>query len=231
MEGIELFSRAWFSALLSIILIDLLLAGDNAVVIGMAARNLPKRLQTKAVIFGTFGAVAVRIVGGVFAVALLRIPYIALVGGVILLWVAHKLVSEDEGSRHKGVAPATSMGGAIRTIIVADAVMGIDNVLAIAAAARGEPMLVALGVLISIPMVMWGSFLVVSLLKRWPWLVWAGSALLGYISAALILHDPVLADWSRGEGRLISHAICAATAAFFFAYGWWLNRRRPAASG
>lgn len=229
MEEIELFSRAWFSALLSIIFIDLLLAGDNAMVIGMAARNLPERLQARAVIFGTFGAVAVRIIGGVFMVALLKIPYVALGGGLILLWIAHKLVSEDDQGRHQGVAAGASLFAAIRTIIIADAVMGIDNVVAIAAAARGEPVLVALGVIISIPLVMWGSFLVVSLLKRWPWLAWAGSALLGYIAVSLILHDPLLADWSSGDGRNLSLAIYAAAVLFFFAYGWWRHRRRAAA--
>ena len=231
MEELELFSRAWFSALLSIVFIDLLLAGDNAVVIGMAARNLPAHLQKKAVIFGTFGAVAVRIIGGVFAVVLLKVPYVALIGGLVLLWIAHRLLSEDGSNRHQGLAPAASMAGAIRTIVIADAVMGIDNVLAIAAAARGEAVLVALGVLISIPLVMWGSFMVVSLLKRWPWLVWAGGALLGYIAATLILHDPLLAAWSSGRDAMVSHAIYAAVALFFFGYGWLLHRRKAAAAG
>ncbi|MCY4325835.1 MAG: TerC family protein [Betaproteobacteria bacterium] len=226
----ELFSRVWFSALLSIVFIDLLLAGDNAVVIGMAASSLPERLQKKAVIFGTIGAVAVRVIGGVFAVYLLQIPYVALVGGLVLLWIAHKLVSDDGAAKHKGVAPAANLAGAIRTIVIADAAMGIDNVLAIAAAARGDASLVALGVLISIPMVMWGSFMVVSLLKRWPWLAWAGAALLGYIAVSLIIKDPLIADRFTDISIFVSYALYALAASFFFCYGWFNHRRRKDAA-
>ncbi len=226
MTGIELFSQAWFSALLSIIIIDLLLAGDNAIVIALAARNLPQRVQTKAVVFGTFGAVAIRIVGGIFAVFLLQIPYVALVGGVLLLWIAHTLVAEDNAGKHEGVKPATSLAGAIRTIIIADAVMGLDNVVAIAAAAKGEVVLVALGVLISIPIVMWGSLFVLKLLQRWPWLTWAGSALLGYIAVTLIFSDPLLTEWAAGPGRTAALILTAVGTLAFFAEGWWLDRRR-----
>src|SRR6476661_2368401 len=168
----ELFSTPWWSALLAIVLIDLVLAGDNAIVIALAARNLPRALRTRAVIWGTVGAIAVRSVMTVGVVWLLQIPGLMLVGGLGLLWIAYRLlVPSDDGDAH-GPA-ATTFWGAMKTIVVADALMGIDNVLGVAGAAHGAFDLVVIGLLISVPIVVWGSTLVLRWVERWPFITYA----------------------------------------------------------
>ncbi|TXK90456.1 YjbE family putative metal transport protein, partial [Parageobacillus sp. SY1] len=144
----ELFSMEFLSALLSIIIIDLVLAGDNAIVIGLAARNLPKHQQKKAVIWGTVGAVVIRALSTLFVVWLLKVPGLLLIGGILLVWIAYKLLVEEKGHDVEAVG---SLWEAIRTIIIADALMGLDNVLAVAGAAHGSFLLVILGLLISVP--------------------------------------------------------------------------------
>src|SRR5690606_20449728 len=151
----EFLSAEFFSALLIIIAIDLVLAGDNAIVIGLAARNLPKEQQKKAIIWGTVGAVVIRAAATLAVVWLLEIPGLLLVGGLFLLWIAFKLLVEDKD--HDNVKAGASLGAAIRTIIIADAVMGIDNVLAVAGAAHGSYGLVIAGLIISVPIMVWGS--------------------------------------------------------------------------
>ena len=163
----ELFSMPWWSALLAIILIDLVLAGDNAIVIALAARNLPPEHQNKAILWGTVGAIVIRSAMTVGVVWLLKIPGLMLVGGLGLLWIAYKLITDTSEDEHQG-GTATTFWGAMKTIIVADALMGVDNVLGVAGAANGDFTLVVIGLLISIPIVVLGSKLVLQLVEKWP---------------------------------------------------------------
>jgi len=181
-------------ALAAIVLIDLLLAGDNAIVIALAARNLPQRLQRRAIVWGTAGAVAVRASLTVGVLWLLQIPGLMLAGGVLLVWIAYRLlVPGDNGEAHE-VAPAASFWTAMRTIVIADAVMGLDNVLGVAGAAQGSALLVVLGLLISIPIMVCGSTLVLRLLERMPFLVYLGGAVLAWTAAKMILGEPRIAE-------------------------------------
>jgi len=189
----ELFSSAWFSALGAIILIDLVLAGDNALVIGLAARNVPPEMQKKVVLWGTVGAIAIRAVLTMVVVYLLKIPGFLVVGGVALVYIGWKL-TQDNGGDHE-VKAATSVRGAVQTIIVADAVMGVDNVLAVGGAAHGSMLLVFIGLAVSIPIVVWGSTLVLKLVERFPAIVWIGAGVLGWTAVKMILTEPLLAPW------------------------------------
>lgn len=183
----ELFSVEFFSALLTIVFIDLILAGDNAIVIGLAARNLPKEQQKKAVIWGTVGAVGIRVIATLLVVQLLNVPWLNLVGGLLLVWIAYKLLVQEDA--HDGIKPGNTLWQSIRTIIIADAAMGIDNVIAVAGAAHGDTLLVVLGLIISVPVVVWGSTLFIKLINRYEWIVYVGSAVLAYTAAKMITHE------------------------------------------
>lgn len=186
----DIFEVSFWTSLLSIIMIDLVLAGDNAIVIGLAARNLPKQDQKKVIILGTAGAILIRILATIFVVKLLAIPGLHLIGGIVLVWIAIKLVSE--GNDEHNIKAGVSVWAAVRTIIIADAAMGIDNVLAVAGAAEGHIGLVILGLLISIPVVVWGSTLVIKLMDRFPWVIVIGSAILGWTAAKMIVGEGFL---------------------------------------
>ncbi|WP_333846231.1 TerC family protein [Limnohabitans sp.] len=190
----ELFSLPWWSALLAIILIDLVLAGDNAIVIALAARKLPPDLQKKAIIWGTVGAIGVRSLMTFAVVWLLQIPGLMLVGGLGLLWIAFNLINSDADEDHGDVA-ASTFWGAMKTIVVADALMGIDNVLGVAGAASGSFELVALGLMISIPIVMFGSQLVLKLVARWPIIIPLGGAVLAFTSAQMVVNESLFKDF------------------------------------
>lgn len=190
----DLFSPAWLSALASIIVIDLLLAGDNAIVIGLAARNVPASMQRKVILWGTVGAIAVRALLTVFVVWLLKIPGFLLAGGVALIWIGWKLTRGDGGpSDEPSVAAHGTVAGAIRTIVIADAVMGVDNVLAVGGAAHGSFLLVVIGLMVSIPIVIWGSTLVLKWVERVPALLWLGAGVLGFTAAKMIASEALLA--------------------------------------
>lgn len=177
--------------LLQIIVIDLLLGGDNAVVIAMACRKLPPHQRNKAIVIGTIGAIVARVVLLIVAVSLLNLPYLKLVGGLLLLWIGIKLVAnEDEESEIKG---ATSLWKTAMTIVVADVVMSLDNVLAVAAAGKGNFLVVALGVVISIPIIVAGSKLVLAIINRFPAVVMLGGALIGWIAGSMLVEDPAIA--------------------------------------
>jgi len=186
----------FFVALFGIVVADLVLAGDNAVVIALAARNLPKDLRRKAVFWGATAAIALRTVLTVGAVFILgkELPFVMLIGGLALLWIAWKLAVEEEGD-HEGIDKATTMRGAIRTILVADVVMSIDNVLAVAAFAKDDAWLVVFGLLISIPIIMGGASFLLRVIDRFPIIVWAGAALIAYVGFELVFVDPVVHDW------------------------------------
>jgi len=180
--------------LLEIIWINLLLSGDNAVVIALACRSLPDRQRMWGILLGSGAAVMLRAVFTLLVVELLDWPFVKLAGGLLLAWIAIKLTSEDAPHK-KQVSPAISLGSAIRIIVVADAVMSLDNMMAIAAAARGSELLILFGLALSIPLIIFGSTLVVALIQRFPALVWAGAAMLGWIAVDLLCDDPVLASW------------------------------------
>ncbi|GEN35657.1 TerC family protein [Aneurinibacillus danicus] len=189
----EFFSMEFFSALLAILVIDLVLAGDNAIVIGMAARRLPKEQQKKVIIWGTVGAIVIRMIATLIVVWLLEIPGLLLIGGFLLVWIAYKLLTEEKSHDH--IKAEESLWAAIRTIIIADAVMGLDNVLAVAGAAHGSFLLVALGLLISVPIVVWGSTLIIGWLERFPSLIYVGAGVLAWTAAKMIVDEPFIAGY------------------------------------
>lgn len=184
----ELFSSAFWSALMSIIIIDLVLAGDNAIVIGMAARNLPKQLQMRAILWGTAGAIGIRILATVIVVWLLKIPGLLFLGGLLLIWIAYKLLVQKKDHIH--VEAGGNIWTAIRTIVVADAVMGLDNVLAIAGAAHGSVVLVISGLLISVPIVVWCSTLIIKWIERYPFIIYIGAGVLAFTAGKMITGEP-----------------------------------------
>jgi YjbE family integral membrane protein len=189
----ELWSAAWFSALMSIVLIDLVLAGDNAIVIGLAARNVPAHLQRRVILWGTAGAIIVRALLTGVVVWLLKIPGFLLVGGLALVYIGWKLTREED--KGHAIEAKASFRAAVQTIVVADAVMGVDNVLAVGGAAHGSWLLVIIGLVISIPIVVWGSSLVLKWVERYPVIVWIGAGVLGWTAAKMIATEPLVAGW------------------------------------
>ncbi|HET7795610.1 MAG TPA: TerC family protein [Rhizobacter sp.] len=225
----ELFSSAWFSALLAIILIDLVLAGDNAIVIALAARNLPSHLQKKAILWGTVGAIVVRTAMTVGVVWLLRIPGLMAIGGAGLVWIAYKLLAPHSGNEEAHSPMASTFWGAMKTIVIADALMGVDNVLGVAGAAHGNFTLVVIGLLISVPIVVWGSTLVLKLVERFPIIIYLGAGVLAYTAAHMIVSEPLLDavfDPSM-VNRIVTYTVLVVGV---LAAGWWTTRRAAAAS-
>ena len=214
--------------MLAIILIDLVLAGDNAIVIALAARNLPPEHQNKAIMWGTVGAIVVRSAMTVGVVWLLKIPGLMLVGGLGLLWIAFKLISDTSEDEHEG-SGATTFWGAMKTIIVADALMGVDNVLGVAGAANGDFTLVVLGLLISIPIVVLGSKLVLQLVEKWPVIIHLGAAVLAFTAAQMIINekllDPIF-DGGETINLLARGATYVVAVAGVLGLGWWATRRQ-----
>ncbi|MGN7468505.1 TerC family protein [Brevibacillus sp. SAFN-007a] len=180
----------FWSALLAIIVIDLVLAGDNAIVIGMAARNLPAEQQKKAIIWGTVGAIIIRALATLAVVWLLKIPGLQLFGGLILMWISLKLLVSDDG--HENMKVSGSLGAAIWTIIVADTVMGLDNVIAVAGAAHGDFLLVVIGLIISVPIMVWGSTLILKFMERFPIIIYIGAGVLAYTAASMVTNEKFL---------------------------------------
>ena len=192
----------WF-AVGQIIVIDLLLGGDNAILIALACRNLPPELRLKGILWGTVGAIAIRIVLIAFAVTLLQVPFLKLTGGLLLLWIGVKLLAEQDDG-HAEVDASHRLMSAIKTIIVADLVMSFDNVIAVASAAEQgggthQLALVVFGILVSIPIVVWGSTLVLKLMERVPLIITLGAALLGYLGGAMILSDTAVGPWLTSQ--------------------------------
>jgi YjbE family integral membrane protein len=184
----------FWMGLLSIVLIDLVVGGDNALVIALASRNLPEAARKRAVLWGTAGAVGIRMVLTVAALYLLQIPFLQAVGGLFLLVVAVKLL-KDNGHEIKPLEEGLSFGKAVRTIIMADLVLSLDNVLAVAGAGHGNFLLVLLGLAISVPIVVWGSGLVLKLINRFPWMVNIGAGVLGWTAGSMLVEDRMLAPY------------------------------------
>lgn len=236
---IEFFQSLNWVVVAQIILIDILLGGDNAIVIALACRNLPERLRMKGILWGTAGAIVVRVVLIAFAVTLLSVPWLKVIGGVLLLWIGVKLLLQDDDN-HDGIDGGERLATAIKTIIIADLVMSIDNVIAVASAAEHagaehKLLLVVFGIMVSIPIVIWGSSLVLKIMDRVPALVTAGGALLGYLGGAMISSDLALKTrlasllggelppLAAGDARLSLAGIAGAL--FVVLAGWWVSRR------
>jgi YjbE family integral membrane protein len=179
-------------AVLQIIWIDLLLSGDNAVVIALACRKLPPRQRMWGVVLGTMVAITLRVVFTGAVTSLMSMPYVKLLGGALLLWIAIKLLGPEDGGRNGNIEPVDSLWRAVRIVAIADVVMSLDNIIAIAAAARGSYALLMFGLAVSIPLIMAGAAIVIALLERFPVIVWAGAALLGWIAGEIIAKDPLL---------------------------------------
>jgi YjbE family integral membrane protein len=206
----------------------LVLAGDNAIVIALAARNLPAEHQNKAIMWGTVGAIVVRSAMTVGVVWLLKIPGLMLVGGLGLLWIAYKLITDTSEDEHEG-SGATTFWGAMKTIIVADALMGVDNVLGVAGAANGDFTLVVIGLLISIPIVVLGSKLVLRLVEKWPVIIHLGAAVLAFTAAQMVINEKLLDPiFDGGETiHLIARGATYAVAVVgVLGLGWWATRKQ-----
>lgn len=181
-------------AILQIIIIDILLAGDNAIVIGMAAKNLPENLRKRAIFWGTAGAIGLRLIMAIlFIEALDNIPALRIVGGIMLLWIGYSLLKD--GDNEHNIEAKDNIWGAIATIIIADGVMGIDNVLGVVAAAEGHFGLVVAGMLVTVPIIVWGSTIFVKLIDKFPVILYVGGGILGWVSASMIQHDPMAAPY------------------------------------
>lgn len=189
----EFMTEAFWAGLLKIIGVNIVLSGDNAVVIALAARSLPPAQQKQAIWWGAGAAVALRIILTVFVVYLLEMPYLKLVGAVLLLWIGIKLLLPEDG--HEDIEGAGSLAGAIKTILIADLVMSLDNVIAVAAAAGGSLLLLIIGLGISIPIVVFGSTILLKWMERFPVIITFGGALLGFVAGEMVVTDPAISGW------------------------------------
>ncbi|MGC5325643.1 TerC family protein [Brevibacillus sp. SYSU BS000544] len=216
----EFVSTQFILALLSIIVIDLVLAGDNAIVIGMAARTLPNHLQTKAIVYGTVAAVLIRIGLTLTVSWLLQIPFLLAMGGLVLIWISYGLLV-DQGQQHE-VKTGENIVDAIKTIIIADVVMSLDNVIAIAGAAHGSFVLVVLGLLISVPIMVWGSTIILGLMERFPLIIYAGAAVLAWTAARMITEEPFFERFFQSPA--IHYGFMAAVVIGVLAVGFLRNR-------
>ncbi len=222
-------SPEFWIAVGQIIAIDVLLGGDNAVVIALASRRLPDAQRKQAIFWGMFGAVGLRVVLIFFALQLLQVPFLKIVGGVLLLWIGVKLLMPQDEGGHE-INAATSLGGAIRTIVVADAVMSLDNVIGIAAAAKDSLVLVVFGLVVSIPIIVWGSRFVLTLMDRFPIVIVGGAALLGWIGGGMITGDVVLSQRGIEVSPTLHYGAAVAGALLVVAIGKLWPRPAPAAA-
>jgi YjbE family integral membrane protein len=225
----DLSSPQFWIAVLQIILIDILLSGDNAVVIALACRNLPPRQRRLGVFWGVAGAIILRVTLTFFAVSLLAIAYLKIVGAALLLWIGVKLIQPQHPSEGHEIKAAGNLLGAIRTIIIADLVMSLDNVIAVAAAAHDSLFLLIFGLALSIPLMVWASQLVLRLMDRFPSVIVLGGALLGWVGLSMAVHDPVMKDWMLAQPAWLNWVAPAAGAALVVAVGKLLSLRMGSA--
>jgi len=224
----EFMTGAFWLAVGQIILIDILLGGDNAVVIALACRNLPEKQRKQGIIYGTIGAIVLRVILIAFALALLSVPYLKIVGAVLLLWIGVQLLQPESEDEHN-INPSDKLWGAVKTVIVADLVMSVDNVLAIAGAAQGAGQqhqlpLVVFGLLVSIPIIVWGSQIVLKLMTRYPVIITLGAMLLGWIAGQMFYTDLALKD-IRPQGKVWEYAFAAIGAAVVYVAGQFMLKR------
>ena len=226
----EFFTAHFWVAVGQIIMIDILLGGDNAVVIALACRGLPAHQRTKGIIWGTAGAIVLRVILIAFALALLQVPFLKFVGALLLIWIGIKLIAPEEEDAHGSIQGSDKLWGAIKTIIVADLVMSVDNVNAIAVAAQGsgeqhQLPLVIFGLLVSIPIIVWGSQLVLKLMDRFPIIILLGGMLLGWIAGTMMHSDPALVPYIP-QDKAVHYAMGVAGALLVLAIGKWVQSRR-----
>ena len=223
----NLSSPEFWVALGQIVMIDILLGGDNAVVIALASRRLPDAQRRQAIFWGMFGAVALRVVLIFFALQLLKVPFLKIVGGLLLLWIGIKLLlPADEDGGHD-IDASTHLLGAIKTIVLADAVMSLDNVIGIAGAAKDSLGLVVFGLLFSIPIIIWGSRFILKLMDRFPAVIVFGAALLGWIGGGMLIDDVILGNWTAALGGSAHYAAAIVGAALVVTVGKLLARQGP----
>jgi len=226
---VEFGSPQFWVAAFEIVVINILLSGDNAVVIALACRNLPERQRRWGIIWGAAGAVVLRIILTFFAVTLLKLPFLNLVGGVLLLWIGVKLIADEEGGEHE-IEAADRLLVAVRTIIIADLVMSLDNVIGVAGAAKGSVVLIVFGLVVSIPLVVVGAQVFMKLIERFPILVTAGGGLLGFVAGEMMVADTAVADWIIGHAPWLHWVAPATGIILVIAATTLLQRRRPAPS-
>ena len=223
-------AQFWLAAL-EIIVINILLSGDNAVVIALACRNLPPKQRRWGVIWGAVGAIVLRIILTFFAVKLLQLPYLKLIGGVLLLWIGVKLIAEEEEEQEgKAVQASDKLLAAIQTVIIADLVMSIDNVLGVAAAAKGSLLLLVFGLVVSIPLVIAGSQIIMKLIERFPILILAGGGLLGFVAGEMFVEDVAVGPWIRANAHALEWVVPAAGVVIVIGIAKWLERRHAIGS-
>ena len=215
----------WLAAL-EIIVINILLSGDNAVVIALACRNLPAHQRRWGVFWGAIGAIVLRIILTFFAVSLLQLSWLKIVGGALLVWIGIKLIAEEGGEGSPDVAASDRLMSAVRTVVIADLVMSIDNVLGVAAAAKGSLLLLVFGLVVSVPLVIGGAQLIMRLIERFPILIVAGGGLLGYVAGELVIEDSAVADWVRTHAAWLHWAAPIAGVALVVGPAKWLEARR-----
>ena len=228
----EFMTASFWLAVGQIIMIDILLGGDNAVVIALACRNLPAKQRTQGIIYGTLGAIVLRVILIAFALALLAVPYLKIVGAVLLLWIGIKLLQPEDDEAHN-ISSSDKLWAAVKTVIIADLVMSVDNVLAVAGAAQGagqnhQLSLVIFGLLVSIPIIVWGSQLVLKLMERFPMVITLGAMLLGWIAGQMAYTDPAIKAYLPA-GAYWSYVAAVSGALFVLAVGKFMEirQRRP----
>lgn len=209
-----------------IIVIDILLSGDNAVVIALACRSLPQAQRKQGVLYGVLGAIGLRVMLTFFAVGLLTLPYLKLVGALMLLWIGVKLILPEDEHDADNIKANTHLWGAVKTIIIADFIMSLDNVLGVAAAAHGNAMLLVFGLLVSIPLIAWSSQLVLKLIDRFPFIIYLGGALLGYVAGEMLLSDKLVAQASEGMSHVVHWLFPAVCAILVVVLGKYLALRK-----
>ncbi|SFE19653.1 TerC family protein [Nitrosomonas sp. Nm166] len=220
-------SPQFWIAVVQIIAIDIVLGGDNAVVIALACRRLPEQQRKLGIFWGVFGAIALRVVMIFFALSLLTIPYLKIVGAALLIWIGIKLLQPESEGDHE-INASTTLLGAIKTIIVADAVMSLDNVIAIAGAAKDEIGLVIFGLVISVPIIVWGSQLVMKIMDRYPVTIAIGAGLLGWIAGDMVVSDVVTKEWVNTQAKYLHWVAPVATASIVIVVGKMLAARQLA---
>jgi YjbE family integral membrane protein len=214
----------FWGRLLGIALVDLMLAGDNALIIAMAVRALPERQKIRGQIWGSLGGVALRLLFIASVSFFLTIPLLQAAAGLLLLWIAMRLVRHNATS-HGPVRHGSTLIDSIRIIILADVVMSLDNILAVAALAKGNFALVAFGISLSLPLVVWGSGMLARLMDRQPWVIWSGGGILGYASGEMMLKDAIVRGWlGQQAGNVLEHTLPFALALITTGLGWWLSR-------
>jgi len=214
----------FWTALLKIIGVNIILSGDNAVVIALAARSLPAHQQKKAIIWGSGAAIIMRIVLTAFAVALLQFPYLKIVGAVLLVWIGIKLLVPDDGEEH--IASHDNLGAAVKTILIADLVMSVDNVIAVAAAAKDNVTLLVLGLAISIPLIIFASTLLLKLMERFPIIITVGAGLLGFVAGEMAITDPINKHWIEQHAAWMEYVVPVAGALLVVSVGTQIARRK-----